>query len=151
MRSSTSRSSWTRRLAMPAGIALLVTSALAAAPNVGVGASPSCSGRGISPGKQATKAFARFEVGCLSGVSNAPFEYQVQLLERDPGPDTRLSTTPWKAAVTDANGRYKGNGPVVACNTEPGAEELYSRVGIRYSGYTQIWLSGDPRTDLTCQ
>jgi hypothetical protein len=91
-------------------------------------------------------------VECID--SGIDFEIQFQLWERDAGADQRLSTSAWVSRTSGADGLASGKGPNVSCNTEPGKEELYSRVRLRYGGPGETplpWMESSDVTNRTCQ
>jgi hypothetical protein len=101
------------------------------------------------PGTSGLKAFGKFSFGCY--VGSLPFKYQVGLYEKDSGPDTKLSLTGWLDATTPPSGSYNGKGPKVACNTEAGNEELYTKVRTRVGSETSAWKKSADLTTKSCQ
>ncbi len=142
-----------RRLAVIATAGALAASALIVAPVAPVtGQTFICSPLAVKPGGMGTKAFGRIRVECIA--DNVPFEYQIQLWERDNGPDQRLSSTGWRSAVASKNAPFVASGPSVKCQTEAGKEELYTRIRYRYGGPSEQpwpWMSSAAVTGRTCQ
>lgn len=112
-----------------------------------------CLVQASKPGGSGTTARAKARVWCSTVTT---IQIQVRLWEQDAGKDQLLSATGWVASPPIRVNPTLFTGPLTACDTENGKEELYATARIRWRSKpsaawkTSKWHTSAIRKDMTC-